>query len=46
MDNISFLKKYQPIKFSDFEIDIEYINILNTLINLKKEIYSHMILKN
>ena len=32
--NMSFLKKYQPQYFSDFEIGDEYINILNTLINI------------
>jgi DNA polymerase III delta prime subunit len=32
--NISFLKKYQPQFFSEFEIDQEYINILKTLINI------------
>ena len=32
--HISFLKKYQPQYFSDFEIDNEYINILNTLIKI------------
>lgn len=32
--NVSFLKKYQPIYFEDFEMDKEYINILNTLINI------------
>ena len=32
--NMSFLKKYQPQYFSDFEIGSEYINILNTLIKI------------
>ena len=29
-----FLKKYKPIKFSDFQIEKEYINLLNSLIKL------------
>ncbi len=32
--NVSFLKKYQPQVFSDFEIDPEFIDILKTLINI------------
>lgn len=34
MDNLLFLNKYQPTKFSDFETDSEMIDILNTLINI------------
>ena len=33
MKNI-FLKKYKPIFFEDFEIDKEYIELLNSLIDL------------
>ena len=29
-----FLKKYKPVKFSDFQIEKEYINLLNSLIKL------------
>ena len=32
--NIPFLKKYQPTFFKDFIIDQEYIQLLNTLINM------------
>ena len=32
--NTPFLKKYQPIFFKDFIIDNEYIELLNTLINM------------
>tara|TARA_B000000475_G_scaffold269543_1_gene263688 strand:+ start:643 stop:1596 length:954 start_codon:yes stop_codon:yes gene_type:complete len=32
--NIPFLKKYQPIFFKDFTIDKEYIELLNTLIDM------------
>ena len=32
--NIQFLKKYQPLFFKDFTIDKEYIELLNTLINM------------
>ncbi len=32
--NIPFLKKYQPTFFKDFIIDKEYIELLNTLINM------------
>ena len=32
--NIPFLKKYQPKLFKDFIIDEEYIELLNTLINM------------
>ena len=32
--NIPFLKKYQPTFFKDFIIDKEYIQLLNTLINM------------
>jgi DNA polymerase III delta prime subunit len=32
--NIQFLKKYQPVFFNDFIIDEEYIQLLNTLINM------------
>jgi len=32
--NIQFLKKYQPVFFKDFTIDKEYIELLNTLINM------------
>ena len=32
--NIPFLKKYQPVFFKDFTIDKEYIELLNTLINM------------
>ena len=32
--NIQFLKKYQPRFFKDFTIDDEYIQLLNTLINM------------
>ena len=34
MDNLLFLNKYQPTRFSDFETDSEMIDILNTLINI------------
>ena len=34
MDNLLFLNKYQPTRFSDFETDSEMIEILNTLINI------------
>lgn len=32
--NIQFLKKYQPRFFKDFTIDDDYIQLLNTLINM------------
>ena len=32
--NIPFLKKYQPVFFKDFTIDKEYIELLNTLIDM------------
>ena len=32
--NIQFLKKYQPLFYKDFIIDEEYIQLLNTLINM------------
>tara|TARA_X000000368_G_scaffold389518_1_gene351942 strand:- start:266 stop:1219 length:954 start_codon:yes stop_codon:yes gene_type:complete len=32
--NIPFLKKYQPTFFKDFIIDNEYVELLNTLINM------------
>jgi replication factor C subunit 2/4 len=32
--NIPFLKKYQPIFFKDFTIEKEYIELLNTLIDM------------
>ena len=32
--NTQFLKKYQPLFFKDFTIDQQYIELLNTLINM------------
>ncbi len=32
--NTPFLKKYQPMFYNDFTIDKEYIELLNTLINM------------
>ena len=32
--NTPFLKKYQPLFYNDFTIDKEYIELLNTLINM------------
>ena len=34
MDYKLFINKFQPLFFKDFEIDIEMINLLNTLINM------------
>lgn len=34
MENISFLKKYQPIYYKDFYIKKDYINLLQTLQNM------------
>ena len=32
--NVQFLKKYQPLFFKDFTIENEYIELLNTLIDM------------
>ena len=32
--NIPFLKKYQPQKFKDFIIDVDYVKLLKTMVNM------------
>ena len=36
VENKLFINKFQPIYFSDFEIDDEIYTVLNTLINMDK----------